>query len=231
MPRHRKGVPTPELADEYLAGATTVELAAKYDMTPSGVNARLTHFGVAMRNAKRRTRYDEDPAFVEEVRSAYLSGRSSTDIAKDHGVGRSSVMRTLDKAGITKRRNGTRSKTIVLPTDPLKIGYLAGLFDGEGNLQFKDRENGSTACKVAIYSTTTSVMGWLKATVGGHVRWDYRRQETKGWLPIGSWDLYRAQDVLAFLLVVQPLLLVKAKATQRAIKHLSQQCHATIHPR
>lgn len=218
-----------DIADSYAAGATTVELAKKYKVTPAAINRRLRGLGVNLREAKRRTRYDADPVFVEAVRDAYRSGRTTTEIADAHGVGRSSIVRTLDKAGITKRRNGTRSRTINLPTDPVKIGYLAGLFDGEGNLQFKTQVcasgRDSTGCKIAIYGTVPATIGWLKANVGGTARWDYKRQERKGWLPCGTWEIYRAQDVLAFLCLLEPYLLAKKKQAQKAIKFLMAKCH------
>jgi len=230
MAENRKGPPTPELADEYRAGATTVDLARKYDMSPAAVNKRLRSGGVEIRAARRKTRLDADPNFAASVAAAYRSGKTTTEIANDLGVGRSSIIRALDAAGITKRRNGTRSRTITLPTDPMKIGYLAGLFDGEGNLQFKTttlRGRESTGCKIAIYGTVPATMGWLKANVGGSARWDYKRQELKGWLPCGSWEIYRAQDVLAFLELVEPLLLAKKKQAIKAIKFLRAKCHIT----
>lgn len=229
MSLHRKGVPTPQMIDEYNSGATTTELAKKYGMSPAAVNGRLSRAGVAIRLAKRRSRYEADDEFVMAVKDGYRTGRTTTELAAEHGVGRSTIIRALDKAGITKRRNGTRSRTITIPTDPLKIGYLAGLFDGEGNLQFKTNKHtgarDSTGCKIAIYGTVPATMGWLKMTVGGSVRWDYKRQERKGWLPCGAWEIYRAQDVLAFLELVVPLLTAKKKQAAKAIKFLREKCH------
>lgn len=233
MAKHRKGVPTNILAHEYTSGATSVDLAKKYQMTPAAVCGRLGRFGITMRPAKRRTRYDSDSEFVAAVAREYKSGLTTPQIATNRGVGLATIIRTLDKAGITKRRNGTRSPTISIPTDPQKIGYLAGLFDGEGNLQFKNttiRGKQSTGCKVSIYGTVPSTMGWLKANVGGSVRWDYKRQQTKGWLPCGAWEIYRAQDVLAFLRLVLPLLLAKKKQAIKAIKFLSEKCHCDSPP-
>jgi uncharacterized protein (DUF433 family) len=234
MCKSRPDLDSIEIADRYRAGATTVELAEMYRCTPAAINRRLRNAGVALREAKRRTRYDADPAFVQSVAVSYREGRSTADIAKDLGIGRSSVMRILNKAGVSTRRTGTRSKSITIPEDPLKLGYLAGLFDGEGNLQFKTNShaNGrpSTSCKIAIYGTVPATMGWLKAHIGGSVRWDYKRQERNGWLPCGSWEIYRAQDVLAFLRAVEPMLLAKRKEAIKAIKFLTQKCHADSPP-
>lgn len=228
MPTHRKGIETPQMADEYRAGATTVELGRKYDMSPAAVNGRLRRAGVPIREAARRTRYQTDEAFVLQVATLYRAGETTGTLATKFGVGRMTITRSLARAKVQIRRNGTRAATVRVPTDPLMLGYLAGLFDGEGNLQFKSARHGgrvdSIGCKIAIYSTTASVMGWLKNNIGGHVRWDYTRQERHGWLPCGSWEVYRAQDVLALLSAMLPILLVKRKAATRAIKHLSDKC-------
>ena len=229
----KPGIKRPDLdnaaiADAYLAGRTTVEIAAQFGVHHVAINKRLRKLGIPLRVGKRRTKYDADPSFVEAVRDGYSCGLTTTDLAAKHQVGRATIIRTLEKIGVSRRRNGTRSPTITLPSDPLKVGYLAGLFDGEGNLQFRTQTKGgrdSTGCKVSIYGTVPATMGWLKANVGGSILWDYKRQERKGWLPCGAWSIYRAQDVLAFLVLVEPLLTAKKKQATKAIKFLRTKCH------
>jgi len=224
MPKHRKGPATPQLADEYLAGFTTVELGAKYRMSPSAVNGRLRRAGVRLREATTRICYNTNPAFVAAAVVAYNNGESVPDIASRVGVGRSTIRQALSRSDVKLRRNGTRSRTVKIPTDPVKLGYFAGLLDGEGNLQMKRNKHGgradSTGCKLSIYSTTPSVMGWLTTNVGGKVRWDYKRQERKGWLPCGMWEVYRAHDVLSLLQWCLPVLLVKSKAAKKLVAFL-----------
>jgi hypothetical protein len=228
MVTQRKGPPTNELADEYLGGSTTVSLAKKYKMSPAAVNRRLTRAGIAMRAARRGSASKTTEDAATKIVAAYKSGESSADVGSRFGVGRSSVMRMVAKAGVTTRRNGTRSRSVTLPTEPLKIGYLAGLFDGEGNLQFRNKRTWAGAetmgCKISIYSTVPAVMGWLTANIGGKARWDYKRQEVKGWLPIGIWEVYRFQDVLVLLELLLPHLLVKKKQAIKAIKFLRDRC-------
>lgn len=234
MPKHRKGPPTPQLTDEYLVGATSTDLAAKYGMTHLAVIGRLRRAGVEIRPARRRSIIDRDDT-ATQIAAAYRSGESAIDIAKRLGIGRSTVARSLKRTGAYARRNGTRSRSIKIPDEPIKLGYLAGLFDGEGNLQFKTNRhaNGAestTGCKVSIYGTVPATMGWLIANVGGKARWDYKRQERKGWLPCGAWEIYRAQDVLAFLVAVEPMLLAKKKQAIKAIKFLRAKVHPDSPP-
>ena len=228
-----RGIKRPDLdniaiADAYRSGQTTVEIAAKYNVHHVAINNRLRKMGIEIRKAQRRSPIDQS-AFLERVSAAYRSGEPMPDIAAREGVGRSTINRALRDASVQTRRHGTRAKTVRIPDDPVKLGYFAGLFDGEGNLQFKQNKHDgyadSTGCKLAIYSTTPSVMGWLTTNIGGKARWDYRRQERKGWLPCGSWEVYRALDVLTLLEWSLPVLLVKKKQAVKAIKFLRAKCH------
>lgn len=216
MSQHRKGPPTADLAAEYAQGATTTELAAKYGMAPSGVNGRLKRAGTVLRPARRVSIGDTS---ANQIISAYQAGLSMADISKQVGVTHSTIQRTLSACGVKIRPHGTRSRAITIPANPFALGYLSGLFDGEGNLQFKDKHQGrSIGCRISIYSTTPGVMRWLIGQVGGKVRYDTKRTETKGWLPIGTWSLYRAQDVSALLSAMLPHLIIKKQAAENALR-------------
>lgn len=229
MVTHRKGPPTRVLADEYLAGSTTVELAQRHGMSPAAINGRLKRAGVAIRPAQRRSPAD-NASFRADAIAMYKKGFTIADVAAKLGGerGRSTIQRVLASEGVWFRRHGTRSPTIRLPVDPFEIGYLAGIFDGEGNLQMRGKKcrNGSetTGCKISIYSTTASVMGWLISKIGGKARWDYKRQERKGWLPCGSWEISRAQDIILLLELMLPYLLVKKKLAVKVLKYLREKC-------
>jgi hypothetical protein len=226
MPRHRKGVATPILADEYLGGLTSVDLAAKYGMTPAAICRRLGRAGVRLRPARRRTIYDKAELAVE-IASAYRSGEPMNQIGVRFGVSRSTVCRAIHSAGASTRPHGLRRRTVSVPTG-INLGYLAGLFDGEGNLQMRYKSETSLACKIAIYSTTPEVMTWLTDNVGGAVRWDHARVKRRGWLPIGSWCVYRAQDVAALLAAMLPLLLVKRATAVKTLRVIRSRLHLTI---
>lgn len=111
---------------------------------------------------------------------------------------------------------GLRSRTVNIPSDPVALGYLCGLLDGEGNLQLTKGAK-SVGCKMAIYSTTPAIMQWLLKHIGGVVRYDTARTVRKGWLPIGIWSVYRAQDVAALLSAMLPHLIVKKAAAKHAL--------------
>lgn len=225
MPRHRKGVATPMLADEYLGGATSTELGTKYGMTHAAVTRRLKRAGVALRPARRRTVYDKREKAAAMV-AAYTAGEPMAQIGERFGVGRSTVCRAIHSAGATTRPHGLRRRTVSVPTGA-DLGYLAGLFDGEGNLQMRHKRRGSLACKIAIYSTTAGVMDWLTEHVGGAVQWDRARMKRRGWLPIGAWCVYRVQDVAVLLTAMLPLLIVKRAAAVKALAIFRSRLHLT----
>lgn len=216
MPTHRKGPATPKLAAEYESGATSTDLATKYGMTHAAVIGRLRRAGVPIRPARRRALYDRAKLSAEIV-SAYQGGAPMVEIAKQLETSHGTVQRTIAASGVETRPHGLRRQTVKVPTDPLVLGYLAGLLDGEGNLQLRTKKDGGLSCKMAIYSTTPGVMRWLVREVGGVVRFDTKRTESKGWLPIGSWCVYRSRDVAALLRAMLPLLIVKKQKAEHIL--------------
>lgn len=227
MPTHRKGPPTPQLIEEYQAGATTPELGAKYGMHHSAVQGRLKRAGVALRAARARALFDEVDRTDAAVRMYTHDGLSIATIAQKLGTSRSTVQRALSTRGVATRPNGLRDATITVPTDTAVLAYMAGLFDGEGNLQFKER-HGTLGCKMAVYSTTSDVMNWVRGRFGGSLRWDSSRTKKYGHKPIGIWELYRAQDVGRLLAALLPYLIIKRAAALKALRLFERRLHLTF---
>lgn len=218
MPRHRKGPDTETLAREYNAGATSTDLAQKYGMHHVAVIGRLRRAGHEIRPARARAIYD-DGARTNQAVSLYESGTNMAGIAALLGTSHTTIQRTLAAAGVRTRPHGLRNQTVRVPTDTVALGYLCGLFDGEGNLQIREKHDGvSVASKISIYSTTAGVMDWLLKNVGGVVRWDHKRTEKRGWLPIGAWSVYRARDVAVLLRAMLPHLIVKRETAIEALR-------------
>jgi hypothetical protein len=225
MVMQRKGPPTDELAAEYESGATSVELAGKYGMTHAAVVRRLRRAGTPIRPARRRTIYD-DVAITSAIVEAYESGQPMAEIADRMMIGRGTVQRAIAASGTKARPHGLRRQSVSVPVDRADLGWLAGMFDGEGNLQLRKPDaDGSMACKLAIYSTTPEVMDWLSEKVGGTVRWDHKRTELRGWKPIGIWEVYRAQDVAVLLRAMLPHLVIKRPRAIEVLAHFENRFH------
>lgn len=220
MTIHRKGPATEVLAAEYNAGATSTDLAAKYGMHHGAVIGRLRRAGHPIRPARRRFQADKTELSAKIV-SAYRGGMPMVEIAESLGSSHSTVQRTLKSAGVTARPHGLRRRTAKVPTDASKLGYPAGLLDGEGSLAFR-KKPGGVSCRLHIYSTTPGLMKWLIREVGGTVRYDTKRTTTKGWLPIGIWSLYRTRDVVQIVRALLPMLIVKRERAQRVMAMAAQ---------
>jgi transposase len=206
------------IINEYKSGVSSPDLAKKYNKGNHTILKILRDNGVEIRS-KGGKKKQYDYGWTQEFIKRYKSGQSIQSIAKELRVGYGTVMRSLKD--IKKRKVGLRKQTILMPTESYKLAYIAGIFDGEGNLQFRNRYK-SISCKVAIYNTNIDVINWLKNLMGGKVRWDKSRIK-KGWLPCGSWELYRAKDVLVFLNAILPFLIIKKDAAKTSVALINEQ--------
>lgn len=216
---------------EYLGGATVVELAKKYQVTRQAISYNLKKTDTILRPARLIALYDS-PSTTKRVIKLYQEGRTMIAIAKRENVTSHTIDRILKHNKITKHPKNMRAKSIVMPSDAGILGYIAGMFDGEGNLQFRDKhKKGLVGCKITIYSTTPGVVEWFQKTMnGGKVLWDKARVKRHGWKPIGSWCLYRAQDVASFLIATHPFLIIKKDDADKAIRLFSERFHIKIPP-
>ena len=208
---------------EYLDGLSSVQLARKYNTCHQAVLSKLKRNGVPRREARCRALYD-DKKRSKQIIFQYKNGIPMDEIAEREHVSEHTIKRVLEKNNITKHPKHTRSQTITMPSDRGVLGYIAGMFDGEGNLQFKHQHEGrSIGCRVIIYSTTLGVADWFQNTMqGGTILWDRARVKKHGWKPISSWCLYRARDVASFLWAILPFLIIKKADAEKAIALFSE---------
>lgn len=131
-------------------------------------------------------------------------GESICHIAKSYGRERSALYRLLKRQGIAIRNDGSWARTLTLPTDPLDIGYMAGLVDGEGSVMRPPRLE---AWQVKVGMTDRCVIEWL-ASFGGVFNVEPRPEGRK---TAYSWTVTRRLDVAALLRLLAPHLRVPAK--------------------
>lgn len=94
--------------------------------------------------------------------------------------------------------------------------YIAGIFDGEGNLIHT-----ANGWRVRISQVTaTGLCQWLQETVGAGAFTVITHQPANR-KPMLLWRCDRQADVLDFLLCVEPYVIVKRVITERAIAELS----------
>ena len=158
---------------------------------------------------------EELAEIVERIESGYATVRS---IAREKGVDGSALYRLLSRHGLARRRTGHISwpATLRLPDDPVLIGYIAGLIDGEGSIvPVKDISRRPGAAprliqrwQVKIGMTDEPVIRWL-GSLGGTVTLEPRPIPPRK--PHWTWCVARRLDVLILLPAVLPLLRVPAK--------------------
>ncbi len=112
-----------------------------------------------------------------------------------------------------------------------EISYIAGFFDGEGNINIyksdtgRGRESGRRITPryelaIAIYNTDKDVMDWLHSVFGGYQQTRNSENTTnhkKKWKESYTQRL-TSNQALEFLLLVYPYLRVKKKQADLAIK-------------
>ena len=103
-------------------------------------------------------------------------------------------------------------------TGQTQRAYLAGIFDGEGNLYAQRRQPASfPRWQLSVGNTDTNLMAWL-AAFGGNVRLLGRAGHNKRTKDYYCWRLTGAANVLRFLLAVRPWLIIKRLTADEAIK-------------
>lgn len=122
--------------------------------------------------------------------------------------------RTLDSIHLKAREVGLRRKgrarayqanpealSRIRNLSNFKLGYIAGILDGEGNLSHK---NGLT--RIAVGSTSLRMLKWMQDVVGGNIHAAKAKVNRR---PFWVWTLSQHQVVIALLNRLKPYLLIK----------------------
>lgn len=165
----------------------------------------------------------------EELSAAiaeHATGVSIHDIAKRKGVDRTSLYSLLKRRKAGVNYTLLKSPTWTAPTDPREIGYMAGLYDGEGAL-VRHAQSSKTSARpplwmAAILMTSEPTIRWL-GQFGGHVYFSPRHEKDPTRKDAWKWELCRQIDVRNFLRTVRPLLIVKAAAADIVLSRWTEQ--------
>jgi len=163
------------------------------------------------------------PIDEEKVISLYLSGISIEKIAKFLNDSFERVRKVLVKHNIKRRGFGSRSRTIVIPNEKTKLAYVAGLIDGDGWINCKERKWGSKtvlSLGVAVNLTDKKAIEWLKETFKGGCVYSYKPKRGKRNY---QWQLHRWIDVYLFLKAIVPYLVIKKDRAKKIIKVIEEK--------
>ena len=95
-----------DLVAQYRAGATLVELAARFAVNRRTVAAHLTRRAVPIRGGSF------DPSRIHEAADLYLSGLTLVEVGVKVGAGPQAVRRALVSHGVVIRPGGRRGSRI-----------------------------------------------------------------------------------------------------------------------
>jgi intein-encoded DNA endonuclease-like protein len=206
---------------EYQKGNSTPEIGRRYNVTHQTILYHLKKLNIPRREARNRALYDnykKARCIIEQ----YERGQTMEEIAQKENTTGHSIDRVLHYNGVIKRPKNLKKISIKMPISPTELAYIAGIFDGEGNLQFRDKHNdGRVSCRISIVNTHRGVIDWLQKRIGGKTRWRTYDRYKRGWKAIGVWSIYRAQDVASFLINTYPYLIIKKYPARKALKLFS----------
>jgi hypothetical protein len=83
---------------------------------------------------------------------------------------------------------------------PNEAAWLAGLFEGEGNIEFKSQH----AVRLTIGMTDHDIVERVQQLVGGSVL--YQKPQHVRQKPIWKWRLYKGHEIMAVLVSITPYL-------------------------
>ncbi len=108
--------------------------------------------------------------------------------------------------------------------DPLELAYIAGLFDGEGNIsrQGARKAHYSRNISVVIGMTDQAVLLWLNSKILNSRFYVYSEPKTEH-KQVYRWSLHKHEDVLDFLEALFPYLIVKHIEAKTAISFLREK--------
>lgn len=205
-----------DLIAAYSKGKTLKELALEFNFADRTIGYFLTKIcGVNLRGPHRGSK----PRLTEMERQSlvrdYFNGESANSLASKYNVSFPTVVSTLKRSGINRRRR-SQSPILNLPSKPEHLGYIAGLIDGEGSIRHWNRADSQLVVFVQITNTDFSLMEWLQK-MGGNVTKEFRSIKKPKWKDCYTWKVSRLIDVLRLLEAVEPLMVIKRCKAQKAI--------------
>jgi hypothetical protein len=116
--------------------------------------------------------------------------------------------------------------------EEIKIGYMAGIIDGEGSVSLRRSNNNRRSFNPMIQVTNTNkeMLNWINANFSGAVykhTWGHygkHKNEKAAWL----WQLKNHNDVEDFLKLIYPYLIIKKKQAELVLKYIDLHWHGNF---
>ena len=116
-------------------------------------------------------------------------------------------------------KSNLKEMTVKIPIESWKIGYLAGLIDGEGTVGLYKHAEAFEKIRPRFFVTNNSevLMLWLKNTFGGAIR-----RHGNGY----RWSFWAIKDVQEILKPITPFLLIKKENAKKVLSYCEKNIQA-----
>ena len=187
---------------------------------------KLHHEGLSIRKIAKRTGwayssigrclrklgYGVKPRIGEDVIAQFKpcidKGMTAKQIAKKFEISTDTVFDYLGRDGHSIPKGPKMPQSITIPTNKIKLAYLAGFIDADGGIYKRGNNQGKAI--VSVFNNNRDVMDWIKKEIGGnYVNVHKERNLRNGHSPSYQWYVTRANDVKALLSAILPYMIVK----------------------
>lgn len=200
------------LHEEYAARTPIRELSRKLGRSEDSVKCMARILGIAREGHKEWSVEDE-----EYLRQHYANDGLNA-LVKRLGRSKLAIKTRAAKLGLEKTAEGIYNSIAetgeygcpgVKMLTEFELGYIAGLFDGEGCVSASIVRDRYTSLQLCIANTFKPLIEWIHDKLGGIIVEDANRLRPCYW-----WYLKNGRSVIEFLEVITPRLMVKkAQAT------------------
>ncbi len=169
----------------------------------------------------RHDSYRKPKEVVERVIYRYMQGESIEAIALSQKLSRQTVHKWLHQAKVPIRYKYHREKNstpIKLCNAVAKVGYVAGLVDGEGCIWAQQTTTGRLHYAIRVYNTDRRCLDFAHEALGG---WISSRSRGK-FKTEYSWTVSNLIDVARLLEQITPFLIIKRQKAGEALEYARQ---------
>ena len=165
----------------------------------------------------------------DKIVRMYYEGYSIKQIAETVNLSQTTIKKMFKKLGVKTRRRGTRGRTIHIPKNPAILGYIAGLFDGDGGareITSKLRKGRVWGLEVYIDNTNYDVIKWLAKTLkSGRVFRVKRKNKNPKWKDAYRFQIASVMDCYLFLKSIYPYLIIKKELVNELLKKADEMLY------
>jgi hypothetical protein len=140
---------------------------------------------------------------IKEVMERVKRGETIPALSREYGYAAPSSLYGLLARHCDYIPTGEYESTIQVPDNPIELGYLAGIIDGEGSIMLAEGKY----WHVKVGMTDFEVINWLES-LGGKTNHGYPTPPRK---PTKIWFVARKKDVGTLLKAILPYLKVPSK--------------------